>query len=337
MNQLIFALMAGTHHHRYTDNSGQCSLCHREHSPHEYENGACTVCGFDGCAHPEGCTDLQNGTHRCPVCGAVNEHVWFADPTETRCRSCEVCEAEQPHQWQDGVCSRCSYECAHPSFVLISATQHRCEICNKQFPHDLSFVHEEKSCQYCSICHRSIAHDFSNRNESGCGRCSKCGDTYGTHTWGNGTGICTRCGYNCTHQTVTNNVCTTCGYSFIKPDAAYWVLSGSYAGSYVSAGSVNGQSYYRQYVYSNGNWVEGSYYLVVLRISSITQFGGNYAYKGSGAVFTTSISNFPINDTLLTGSGKYRIHLEQYELDGTFKAKGDYTSSDCSNLTGRLP
>lgn len=338
MNRLlIFALMAGTHHHRYTDASGQCAVCHKEHSPHEYEAGVCTVCGFAGCEHPEGGTDNGDGTHVCPVCGAVNEHVWFADPTETRCRSCEVCEAEQPHQWQDGVCTVCDYECAHPSFVLISATQHRCEICNKRFPHDLSFVHGETSCQSCSICHRTIAHDFSNRGESGCGACSKCGDSHNDHNWSSHTGYCSRCNYKCTHPSIVGSVCTTCGVTLIKPGAPYWVLSGTYAGSYVKAGSVNGQSYYRQYVYSGGDWVEGSYYLVVLRISAPTQFGGNYAYTGSGAAFVTSVANFPINDTLLSGSGRYHITLKQYELDGTFKAEGSYTSPDCSNLTGSLP
>ena len=334
--QLIFALMAGTHRHHYDDTSGQCAACHKVHAPHEYEAGVCTVCGFAGCEHPEGCTDNGDGTHVCPVCGAVNQHVWFADPTETRCQSCEVCEAEQDHQWQDGACTVCNYQCAHPSFVLISATEHRCEICNKRFPHDLSFVHGETSCQSCSICHRTIAHTFQSTQAS-CGRCSKCNDTYGAHTWGEGTGRCTRCGYECTHPAVSGATCTTCGYTYIKPDAAYYVLSGTYAGSYVKAGTVNGQSYYRQWVRADGGWNTGSYYLVVLRISSITQFGGSYAYKGSGAAFVTSIANFPINDSLLSGSGKYKIHLEQYELDGTFKAEGDYTSSDCSNLTGRLP
>ena len=42
MNQLLlFALMNGSHRHRYTDASGICAACHRPHSPHTFENGVC--------------------------------------------------------------------------------------------------------------------------------------------------------------------------------------------------------------------------------------------------------------------------------------------------------
>lgn len=334
--QLIMALMAGTHHHRYRDNSGQCAVCHKEHSPHVYSEGICSVCGFDGCTHPDGCTDTGGGTHLCPVCGAVEPHIWIADQTETRCRSCEVCSAFKNHEWNAGVCAVCDYHCAHPSFQWMTAEQHRCTICGEAFSHELQFVHAEKTCQSCSICHGTRSHSFQS-TQTECGTCSRCGDTYGTHTWGNGTGRCTRCGYECTHPTVSGGTCTICGFSFIKPDATYYVLSGTYAGSYVKAGTVNGQSYYRQWVYADGSWNTGSFYLVVLRISAPTEFGGNYAYTASGAAFTTSIADFPINNSLLSGSGKYHINLKQYELDGTFKAEGSYTSPDCQNLTGRLP
>lgn len=338
--QLIFALMAGTHHHRYTDASGQCSTCHKEHSPHEYEAGVCTVCGFAGCEHPEGGTDNGDGTHVCPVCGAVNEHVWFADPTETRCQSCEVCEAELEHSWHDGVCSRCSYECAHPDWIAKGSTvSHFCTICGKSEPHSLSFTHKDSPCQICSVCGGAIAHDFPNRDVDGCGTCTACKASYSAHKWDSNSGMCVRCGYSCLHPAGVDSegYCTICGRRLLKPDATYYIWSGTYAGSYVKAGSINGQSYYRQYVWRNGGWAEGSYYMVVIRISSPTQFGGNYAYTGSGAAFVTSVANFPINDTLLSGSGKYHITLKQYELDGTFKAEGSYTSPDCANLSGVLP
>ena len=116
--QLIFALMTGSHRHRYTDTSGMCSICHREHSPHSYtadNPGVCTVCGGVGvCNHPIGFTDNGDGTHKCNKCYGVMEHEYVSAPTETRCKQC-ACGAELAHTWENGVCTVCGYTCTHPN------------------------------------------------------------------------------------------------------------------------------------------------------------------------------------------------------------------------------
>lgn len=334
--QLIFALIAGSHRHRYTDTSGRCAACHRMHSPHKYEEGTCTVCGFAGCDHPNG-SDNGNGTHRCRVCGLSVSHVWEAKPTETRCQRCKACYAEQEHKWDSikGTCKTCNYECLHPEWNTYksNATHHFCKICGKAFPHTLVFNDGIVVCQKCSICDYSIWHTFLKPNESNCGTCSKCNkEVYKKHSWIFHKGECANCGYKCKHPTVEKDVCTVCGYSSSKPDAPYEVLSGTYEGAYAYAGKINEQAYYRQYIYSGDKWVEGQYYMVVLDIDEPTQFGGEYAYTASGKVFVTSVDNFPINNTLLSGNGKYNVTLKQYTLDGTLKAEGSYTSQDCKDM-----
>lgn len=90
-------------------------------------------------------------------------------------------------------------------------------------------------------------------------------------------------------------------------------------------------------VYSGSTWQTGSWYMVHLDIPQISRFGGDYAYTGSGIIFTKSISQFPINPTLLEGNGKFSVSLTQYTLEGEIIASGNYTSADCTNLTGYLP
>lgn len=338
MNQLLlFALMNGSHRHRYTDASGICAACHRPHSPHTFENGVCSVCGFAGCEHPDGFVDNGNElTHVCPVCGATNPHAWFQQTTAVNCQACSVCGATRAHEWENGVCVVCDYSCQHPEW-LPNGNRHKCKICALTAPHELSFAHDY-NCQVCDVCGGTVAHDFPNRTASRCGTCSVCGDTRTSHDWTGATGYCRYCNYECLHPQGVDSqeTCPVCGKRVYYPGAEYRVFSGKYAGSYKYAGTVNSQRYYRQYVW-DGEWVTGVYYLVVLNITTPTQFGGNYAYTGSGAAFVTTIANFPINDTLLEGNGRYQIHLEQYNLDGSFRAEADYTSPDCENLTGVLP
>ena len=152
MNQLLlFALMNGSHRHRYTDASGICAACHRPHSPHTFENGVCSVCGFAGCEHPDGFVDNGNElTHVCPVCGATNPHAWFQQTTAVNCQACSVCGATRAHEWENGVCVVCDYSCQHPEW-LPNGNRHKCKICALTAPHELSFAHDY-NCQVCDVC-----------------------------------------------------------------------------------------------------------------------------------------------------------------------------------------
>ena len=165
-----------------------------------------------------------------------------------------------------------------------------------------------------------------------------CGISCGSHEWSNGK--CKKCGYQCHHQIDEDSSCEICRLYLSKELAEYNVHNGIYAGSYVKEGSVNLQEYYLQYVWDNNtsSWIKGKYYLVILKIYQPTQFGGDYAYTVSGAVFTADIKTFAVNPTLLEGDGKYYVSLAQYTLDGKLIASQEnYISNDCQNLEGRLP
>ena len=328
---LIMALLAGQHRHRYNDSSGCCSTCGKVHEPHNWVDGSCTVCGFSGCEHDKTWVNFTASEHKCSVCKATAPHNFqfvhgdntcqecadcgqdiahsFSDRTAAACGACNVCgEVFDSHIWSNGKCSRCGYKCKHPTV---------------------------DGSHSCSVCGQYIPHVFSDSCVDGCGKCDICGVVFDTHTWSGGK--CLYCGYECKHSTVSNGRCDICGTMVVI--GAYYVLSGIYEGSYVYEGTINGQDYYRQHQYDtkNGKWVTGNYYLVVIDIPTPTQFGGSYAYTGSGAAFVTSVESFPINNTLFSGNGRYNIHLKQYSLDGEYLAEGSYTSDDCKNITGRLP
>lgn len=333
----MFLLLAGSHRHRYTGTSGVCTVCHRMHSPHEYVGGVCVVCGFAGCEHPDGFTDNgSDATHACPVCGATSPHAWVQDATATRCKRCEVCGAEIPHDWAAGVCQSCGYVCLHPSWT-VGEEKHVCNVCGVEQEHQYELAHESLVCRRCSVCSATVGHELSNPSPNNCGSCGVCGDSFSPHVFVNGK--CRRCGYICLHPQGLDSqgYCSFCNWRAVMSGATYYIYSGLYAGSYLLDGSVNGQQYYRQYVNRTGAWVPGNYYAVVLDITTPTQFGGDYAYTGSGTVFVTTVASFPINSELLSGSGKWHVHLRQFELDGTFKAEAEYTSPDCDALIGVPP
>lgn len=150
---LIYALMTGSHRHRYVDDSGVCAACHRVHSPHTYQDGVCTVCGFAGCEHPNGFRDNGSATtHICPICGATQEHSYsfahnvycrictvcgdkiphvFPDRDAESCGTCSVCgDTRASHDWDSstGKCRYCTYQCLHPQGL---DDQDICPVCGK--------------------------------------------------------------------------------------------------------------------------------------------------------------------------------------------------------------
>lgn len=80
----------------------------------------------------------------------------------------------------------------------------------------------------------------------------------------------------------------------------------------------------------SGGWVANGYYLTYFHICrDVTEFGGEYAYKLSGCVLTTT-ENVNVAPALLSASGVWNLKLKQYKLDGTFLAENEqaYTSGD---------
>ena len=237
-----------------------------------------------------------------------------------------------------GMMADAAYDaCEHTEgWEYSNSAQHKCKICGHRAEHVLGdFLHEGIYCQSCQDCGAEFKHSFDSPTLSGCGICDVCGDTF-KHIWSDGR--CRRCGYKCNHSNVGADwQCNICGVKVAEE--SYYVESGIYAGSYIFEGQISGQNYYRQHQYDSaaGRWVAKDYYLVVINITTPTQFGGSYAYTGSGAAFVTSVTNFPINDSLFSGNGRYHIYLKQYSLAGEYIAEGSYTSDDCQDITGKLP
>ncbi len=254
---------------------------------------------------------------------------------------CSTCgKVHDPHIWKDGSCEICGFAgCEHTEgWKIYNSAQHSCKVCGHKENHVLGvFLHDDKYCRSCIECDAGFLHSFDKITANSCGTCSDCGDSFGSHRW-NTDGRCSRCNYKCKHSSIGANLkCNICGKTVVT--GSYYVLSGTYKGSYIYEGVINGQHYYRRHQYNtaSGEWDAENYYLVVINISTPTQFGGNYAYTGSGAAFVTSVDSFPINNSLFSGNGRYHIHLKQYSLDGEYLAEGSYTSDDCKNINGRLP
>lgn len=133
--------------HTFGDNSA-CIVCKYVCSSHAFNNGICTICHFKCTTH-----DFEKG--ECRVCDFVcSSHSWDSNTGE-----CTVCDIYCVHKysnvnyWADnGVCSRCSYACSHPSY-----SKGDCVECAFQCPHldisgKLNELDDEHFVHYCKTC-----------------------------------------------------------------------------------------------------------------------------------------------------------------------------------------
>lgn len=115
------------------------------HQKHVWDdNSVCSICG-QVCNHTD-CIYRSEDWHQCKACGKVTEHGWedgHCDGCNTTCshpywsngacvfcdmphedhqydslgpnyHQCGTCEHVEEHDWEDGYCSACGYECSHP-------------------------------------------------------------------------------------------------------------------------------------------------------------------------------------------------------------------------------
>ncbi len=329
--KLVFALMTGTHHCVFHDKSGNCSRCGKMHAPHTFWESTCTICG-------KICAEHQWNNGKCGICNTPCEHPAYT-ASGVKTHTCQVCRVALSHSYTNGTCRLCGYKCSHENGWRALESGHRCKDCNQVIAHDYIIKGSGNgvitgTCRLCTVCGYSKTHYCPDATETLCGTCAICGIPLGAHSFIFGVGTlsstCSWCGYKCLHPSHTSYICDICHKGFRKEDCEYHVDTTIYAGSYVESGIVNGQRYYKQYVYENCEWIPGDYYLVKLNIPTPTVFGGDYAYTASGFVFTSDISSFPISPALVEGTGKYKVSLTQYTLDGKIIAsKEDYSSSDC--------
>lgn len=185
---------------------------------HIWENGHCTVCGYD-CIHKGGeATCTQKAV--CDTChseyGEINadNHTgtekWTQTATthEKKYDCCgKVTIAQENHNWKDGACETCGYVCVHSGGEATCTKGAVCETCGKEYTDKDMANHSGKVVWVQTEKTHKQAYDC----------CDKEVSTSEAHGWKNG--VCTVCDYQCKHAggsatCVKKAVCTICSEEY---------------------------------------------------------------------------------------------------------------------------
>ena len=185
---------------------------------HIWDNGHCTVCGYD-CIHKGGeATCTQKAV--CDTChseyGEINadNHTgtekWTQTATthEKRYDCCGKVTIEQEnHKWKDGACETCGYVCVHSGGEATCTKGAVCETCGKEYTDKDMANHSGKVVWVQTEKTHKQAYDC----------CDKEVSTSEAHGWKNG--VCTVCDYQCKHAggsatCVKKAVCTICSEEY---------------------------------------------------------------------------------------------------------------------------
>ena len=125
-----------------------------------------------------------------------------------------VIVASEPHEWSDGVCRECGYECLHTD----DDTNHICDICGKIY----SNHRDTDKNHICDYCGKTISnHEDTDKNHI----CDFCGKTISNHDDTDKNHICNYCGKVITNHTggkatcKDKAICDYCGKAYGELDA----------------------------------------------------------------------------------------------------------------------
>lgn len=185
---------------------------------HIWDNGHCTVCGYD-CIHKGGeATCTQKAV--CDTChseyGEINadNHTgtekWTQTATthEKKYDCCgKVTIAQENHNWKDGACETCGYVCVHSGGEATCTKGAVCETCGKEYTDKDMANHSGKVVWVQTEKTHKQAYDC----------CDKEVSSSEAHGWKNG--VCTVCDYQCKHAggsatCVKKAVCTICSEEY---------------------------------------------------------------------------------------------------------------------------
>lgn len=177
----------------HTYSNGVCTICDRAHSPHNFtysysQNDSYSHLAYCSCGASSVESHTYNSANTCTKCGYhMHSYTYsYSQNSNTKHRAYCICGASQleSHTFVQSVnelgdiykgCTKCGYY--------------------ETTPH---------TCSYTSY----YSHNSNTQHKAHC----QCGAyTLQAHTY-NSSGVCTKCGYTCTH-TYSNGVCTTCGYA----------------------------------------------------------------------------------------------------------------------------
>ena len=185
---------------------------------HIWDNGHCTVCGYD-CIHKGGeATCTQKAV--CDTCHSeygeinVDNHTgtekWTQTATthEKKYDCCgKVTIAQENHNWKDGACETCGYVCVHSGGEATCTKGAVCETCGREYTDKDMANHSGKVVWVQTEKTHKQAYDC----------CDKEVSTSEAHGWKNG--VCTVCDYQCKHAggsatCVKKAVCTICSEEY---------------------------------------------------------------------------------------------------------------------------
>ena len=195
------AIVTAEDEHNFVD--GKCSICEYECTSHTGGTATCiakAVC--TNCGESYGELNANNHAYGPKwVRTAENHKLWYED-------CCQVVEvAEEPHEWENGMCVECTAICEHTGGIANCQSGKICEICEKEYTAKDATVHtKEAKWTRTETKHTKIYE---------C--CSAIAVAEDEHTLVNG--VCSVCNYGCTHSggeaTCTAKAkCEVCGEEY---------------------------------------------------------------------------------------------------------------------------
>ena len=330
---------------------------------HIYLNSKCSVCGFI-CSHKSFDTDghcnycdyqcshssfdvtytyLGNNKHnylkKCSVCSKefVNSTVdcSYNQSADQKTATCKRCEHSHTHTYVNGICSDCSYSCAHPSFdvtyTYLGNNKHndlkKCSVCSKEF------INATVDCLYNQSADQKTA------------TCKDCEHSH-THTYVNG--ICSDCSYPCAHVFAFGSF----SYDDIYEDWTYydcfWCMACN--GSYADVRNMSDSVPYFNRFFDNGLWnmESGGFEFtkkgdVVLpyRRFTIADFNNNLQHSASvnligGTNFLVDVGSIEYSRYFVVRLRYKDIEKFEFDIEGRNVYNGEFVSTTTMRVISQM-
>ena len=210
-----------TEHEKKYDCCGKVTV---EKGNHNWKDGTCEVCGYV-CVHSGGEANCTKGAV-CENCGKEyteknqanhSGKVVWEQTAETHQKKCDCCGAnitnEEAHNWEDGHCSVCGYDCIHTGGNATCTQKAVCDICHIEYGE----INADNHTGTEELTQTATEHE----KKYDC--CGKVTVEKGNHNWKDGT--CEVCGYVCVHSGGEANctkgaVCENCGKEYTEKNQA---------------------------------------------------------------------------------------------------------------------